>query len=645
MTFTPQAHNVTPLAIPIATWFQVQLRARSTYSRSNASNLKPAKPSSPKIPTETKPKLKQAPAPAPAEIMVDYSRWTKDSLVERVKELEEALKLQHGGVMPPPVTTATKASKKDKRRDKAKKNDRKLDPSKYSTRLVALKLAYLGKNYNGFEYQPSGNLPTIEEELWKALVKSCLIFPDRPDEVDFGPWEYSKCGRTDRGVSAFGQVIAIRLRSNRPLPNAEPEESEDAVMTGEGEGEREHQVSPEESKPAWDPVADEILYCRVLNRLLPPDIRILAWAPTLPPTFSARFSCRERQYRYFLTQPAFTPVPSSLQGLSTPGAMKDGWLDIDAMRTAAKLFEGVHDFRNFCKIDPTKQITNFMRRVFESDIVEVKDVNTALPYLNHPEFKPQSFPDGLYPKVYYFHVRGSAFLWHQIRHMVSILFLVGQGLEKPSIVSDLLDAVKTPRKPNYLMADEVPLVLWDCIFPQLDEAVATAETAAEGILMDDEAHNPDAEVHTNLQDSIDWAWVTEPGSQNDLVSQLWEYWRGKKMDELLASRLLDCMSTKVPPSSGTQPDNTSLLAKPNRSGPVSQRIFDGSNMGRPMGAYVPVLKRPVQASVDEINDKWAQSKGFVNAAEMTQTKNWRSALKAAKAAGGASKTDVTNPSE
>ena len=572
--------------------------------------------------------------------MVDYSRWTKDSLVERVKELEEALKLQHGGVVPPPASPS-KAPKKDKRRDKSRKNDRKLDPSKYSTRLVALKLAYLGKNYNGFEYQPSGNLPTIEEELWKALVKSCLIFPDRPDEVDFGPWGYSKCGRTDRGVSAFGQVIAIRLRSNRPLPKAEPRESEDAVMTGEGEegGKWEQQVDPEENKPAWDPVADEIQYCRVLNRLLPPDIRILAWAPTLPPTFSARFSCRERQYHYFFTQPAFTPVPTNLEGPSTPGAMKDGWLDIDAMRTAAKLFEGVHDFRNFCKIDPTKQIINFRRRVFESNIVEVKDVSMALPYLNHPEFRPQPLPEGPYPKVYYFHVRGSAFLWHQIRHMISVLFLVGQGLEEPSIISDLLDTVKTPRKPNYLMADEVPLVLWDCIFPELDEAVAAAETAAEGILMDDEAHNSDAEVDTNLKDAIDWAWVTEPGSQNDLVSQLWEYWRGKKIDELLASRLLDCMSTKVPPVSGTQPESTVLLSKPNRSGPVSQRIFIGSNMGRPMGAYVPVLKRPVQASVDEINDKWAQSKGFVNAAEMTQTKNWRSALKAAKAAGGAPKSD------
>ena len=101
--------------------------------------------------------------------------------------------------------------------------ERKFDPSKHSTRLIALKLAYLGKRYNGFEYHTNNPtpLPTIEEELWKALNKSRLIIPDdtnplQPGEVNWEGCEYSKCGRTDKGVSAFGQVIGIRVRSNRP---------------------------------------------------------------------------------------------------------------------------------------------------------------------------------------------------------------------------------------------------------------------------------------------------------------------------------------------------------------------------------------------------------------------------------------------
>jgi tRNA pseudouridine38/39 synthase len=30
-------------------------------------------------------------------------------------------------------------------------------------------------------------------------------------------------------------------------------------------------------------------------------------------------------------------------------------------------------------------------------------------------------------------IKGSAFLWHQVRCMVSVLFLIGQGLESPSV--------------------------------------------------------------------------------------------------------------------------------------------------------------------------------------------------------------------
>lgn len=35
-----------------------------------------------------------------------------------------------------------------------------------------------------------------------------------------------------------------------------------------------------------------------LNRLLPPDIRVLAWAP-VPKHFNARYDCLFRTYKYF----------------------------------------------------------------------------------------------------------------------------------------------------------------------------------------------------------------------------------------------------------------------------------------------------------------------------------------------------------
>ena len=71
--------------------------------------------------------------------------------------------------------------------------------------------------------------------------------------------------------------------------------------------------------------------------------------------------------------------------------------------------------------------------------------------------------DGKKHHFYKVQIDGQAFLWHQIRCIVTILFHVGQGLEKPSIVQSLLDTemVKT-KKPAYEMASDIPLVLSDC---------------------------------------------------------------------------------------------------------------------------------------------------------------------------------------
>ena len=65
-------------------------------------------------------------------------------------------------------------------------------------------------------------------------------------------------------------------------------------------------------------------------------------------------------------------------------------------------------------------------------------------------------------------ITGQAFLWHQIRCIVAILFLIGQGLEKPGIISELLDVDRHPRKPQYTMAAEFPLVLFDCAYEDDD---------------------------------------------------------------------------------------------------------------------------------------------------------------------------------
>lgn len=601
--------------------------------------------------------------------MTDYHRWTKDDLINRVKELETALKTQHQSADQQSASanaesTATQPQDGDNHTTslpgrfakKPQKKPKSMDPSKWSTRFIALKLAYLGKNYNGFEYQSSGLMSTIEEELWKALVKACLIFPDpeRPNEIDWNVCEYSKCGRTDRGVSAFGQVVALRVRSNKPARRKGAQQAAAPVPGGAEETmatEKASQVdedvdktegaeaAPEDDDNTPVPVEQEIQYARVLNRILPPDIKVYAWCPNPPPEFSARFSCRERQYRYFFTQPAFAPLPNFLESTNSANDTngktssptqkpKDGWLDIDAMRQAAKMFEGLHDFRNFCKVDASKQITNFVRRIFEADIVEVDGVDSSIPYLTGPQFRDPNIVsdtavgDQRYPKVYYFHVRGSAFLWHQIRCMVAILFLVGQGLESPRLIAELLDVARNPRRPNYVLADDAPLVLWDCIFGRRE---LDAEEAAEGA--------------EGAADELDWVYV---GSDGDcptnlhggagVAGDLWSYWRGKKMDEILANRLVDWVAHKteihrVPGEAQTSANAAKYKAT------KSTRVFEGGNGPKFAGAYVPVLKKELIQSPEELNDRWAQRKGFNNAEEMRAKGNWREVIRAAKESG------------
>ena len=49
-------------------------------------------------------------------------------------------------------------------------------------------------------------------------------------------------------------------------------------------------------------------------------------------------------------------------------------------------------------------------------------------------------------------VGGSGFLWHQIRCIVALLILIGQGKEEVDLLKALLDIDKYPSTPNYQIA-------------------------------------------------------------------------------------------------------------------------------------------------------------------------------------------------
>ncbi|XP_075479136.1 uncharacterized protein LOC142520068 [Primulina tabacum] len=265
-------------------------------------------------------------------------------------------------------------------------------------RYVALKAMYFGQRFYGFASEAQLD-PTVESEIFKALRKTRLIFGDKKE------LQYSRCGRTDKGVSSVGQVISLFLRSNLK-----------GTVGGSG-------YSGETF--AKDSCEGEIDYVNILNRVLPKDIRIIGWSPA-PTDFSARFSCLSREYKYFFW-----------------GAN----LNIMAMETAGKKFIGEHDFRNFCKMDAAN-VHNYRRHITSFEITSCDE----------------RFEDD---QLWVVKIKGSAFLWHQIRCMVAVLFLVGQGLESPNVVEVLLDIKRTPRKPQYTMAPEIPLVLQSCEFKVL----------------------------------------------------------------------------------------------------------------------------------------------------------------------------------
>ncbi|EME83059.1 uncharacterized protein MYCFIDRAFT_136942 [Pseudocercospora fijiensis CIRAD86] len=517
----------------------------------------------------------------------DYTSWTNADLIARVTHLENQLRTQ---------TLSHHHTPPQKKKNPPKKPSKPFDPSRYNTRLIALKFAYLGGNYNGFEHHNNNTtpLPTIEEELWKALNKTKLIFPEYKvgesggGDVSWEGVEYSKCGRTDRGVSAFGQVIGLRVRSSRPK---EKEKVEVNVVVEEEESVgSDAEVEVEEKEKEWDHIRDELPYIQLLNRVLPPDIRVLAWCADPPEDFSARFNCKERRYRYFFTNPAFVPLPGCKHKSENerPG---EGWLDIEAMDQAAKKYEGLHDFRNLCKVDPSKQIADFSRRIFHAGIHEVQSQGGSV-------VDPSS------PKLFYFEVRGSAFLWHQVRHLVAVLFLVGQGYESPSIVDELLDIGKTPAKPHYEMASDIPLVLWDCIFPSAEEPSYT--DALDWIYVGDDigGRDPAKRSTTGVEDG--------KYGRNGIMDELWALWRQRKMDEVLARSLMDVVA-----SSGHQPDaaklSSAVLAE------KSARLYDGGPVPRTVGPYTPLMQRERMETPEVVNARYAARKGLDRNSQPTPT--------------------------
>ena len=127
-------------------------------------------------------------------------------------------------------------------------------------RKVAVLLAYCGAQYQGMQRNPGAI--TIEGELEQALFRANAIA-----ECNFGDMrkvDWMRAARTDKGVSAIGQIVSARL-----------------VIDPPGLVER-------------------------VNEHLPKDIRVFGYT-RVTSNFNAKQMCDKRRYEYLVPVFAFDP--------------------------------------------------------------------------------------------------------------------------------------------------------------------------------------------------------------------------------------------------------------------------------------------------------------------------------------------------
>ncbi|HET6924074.1 MAG TPA: tRNA pseudouridine(38-40) synthase TruA [Anaeromyxobacteraceae bacterium] len=164
-------------------------------------------------------------------------------------------------------------------------------------RRYALRLAYQGSAFRGFQRQPG--LPTVQEALAGALA--ALGIRARLEAA----------ARTDAGVHALGQVVGFAARAD---------------------------LDPDALRAA-------------VNRETPPELLCLE-ARRVPPSFHARASAVSRRYLYLVglpPPPGLEPYAWALPDeRAFPGA-RPVRLDAEAMRAALAAAVGEHDFRAFAR--------------------------------------------------------------------------------------------------------------------------------------------------------------------------------------------------------------------------------------------------------------------------------------------------------
>jgi tRNA pseudouridine38-40 synthase len=223
-----------------------------------------------------------------------------------------------------------------------------------------LTLEYDGTRYRGWQTQKNTDR-TVQAVLQHAAGE---IFGE---EVAVGG-----SGRTDAGVHALAQVAHLKARKDLP---------------------------PREIREG-------------LNDRLPFDVNVIS-VEKAEPRFHARHDAKARTYLYRISRRR-TAFDKRLVWW-----IKDR-LDVAAMRRAARLFEGRHDFSSFCE-NPAGQESTIV-------VVEKSEVLDVVEEIH-------------------FRITASHFLWRMVRRLAGALVEVGRGnLDEAGVKRLLLERSAEPAK-------------------------------------------------------------------------------------------------------------------------------------------------------------------------------------------------------
>jgi tRNA pseudouridine38-40 synthase len=243
-----------------------------------------------------------------------------------------------------------------------------------------LTIAYDGAGYAGWQTQKIGVgvQQVIEEAMAKLFGQGCQL---------------RSSSRTDAGVHALGMVADVELPDRAPanLPRK---------------------------------------LALALNAHLPSDIRIMS-AVRAKLDFDARFHAKGKQYRYFIwNAPGMNPLlRHTAWHVARP-------LDMTAMRAAARLFVGKHDFKSLAGTREY-EMKSTVRTVMRCQIQRRGPAITII-------------------------IEGDGFLYKMCRGIVGTLAQIGQGKIPASEVGAILE--KKDRRAAGMTAPAHGLILWKVFY-------------------------------------------------------------------------------------------------------------------------------------------------------------------------------------